>query len=102
MFCLIFSYQSLHSQIKFGPKAGINLSKITIKNSAVAINPETLVGFHVGGIYEIPLKGNFVLQPAFLYSSKGSKYTYNGTELSVSPGFLEIPVNAAFKFNFGI
>ena len=52
-------------------------------------------------ITEIPIEGNFVLQPALLYSSKGSKYSYFGEDMTISPGFLEIPVYAAYKFDLG-
>jgi hypothetical protein len=99
---LIFSITNIQAQIKFGPKAGLNLSKMTVKVAGIDTQPETLAGFHVGVISEIPVKGNFVLQPSFIYSGKGSKYSYNGIEVSISPGFLEIPVNAAWKFNLGI
>jgi hypothetical protein len=99
--CLALSVTNIQAQIKFGPKVGINLSTMTLKNSGIAIDPKTMVGFHVGVISEIPLKGNFVLQPALLYSSKGTKYSFMGEETSISPGFLEIPVNATYKFDLG-
>jgi hypothetical protein len=101
MVCLIFSVTIMQAQIKFGPKAGLNLSTMTLKNSGIAVDPKTLVGFHVGVISEIPLKGNFVLQPALLYSSKGSKYSFGGEDMSISPGFIELPVNAVYKFDIG-
>jgi Outer membrane protein beta-barrel domain len=99
--CLMLSVTNMQAQIRFGPKVGLNLSKMTLKNSGIAADPKTLVGFHIGVISEIPLKGNFVLQPALLYSSKGSKYSFMGEEESISPGFLEIPVNATYKFDLG-
>ena len=99
--CLLFSVTSMQAQIKFGAKAGLNLSTMTLKNSGISIDPKTLVGFHVGVISEIPIEGNFVLQPALLYSSKGSKYSYYGEDVTISPGFLEIPVYAAYKFDLG-
>jgi hypothetical protein len=99
--CLMFFVASVQAQIKFGPKVGLNLSTMTLKNSGIAADPKTLVGFHVGVISDIPVKGNFSLQPALLYSGKGSKYSFAGEELSMSPSFIEIPVNAAYKFEVG-
>jgi hypothetical protein len=101
MSCLMVLVTSIQAQIKFGPKAGLNLSTMTLKNSGIALDPKTLVGFHIGVLSEIPLEGNFVLQPALLFSSKGSKYSYYGTDESISPSFIEIPVNAAYKFDLG-
>jgi len=99
--CLMFTVINIQAQIKYGPKIGLNLSTMTLKSGGVAADPTTLVGFHVGVITEIPIKGNFVLQPALLFSSKGSKYSFLGEEVSISPGFLEIPVNAVYKFDVG-
>ncbi|MDO9255962.1 MAG: porin family protein [Bacteroidales bacterium] len=48
---------------------------------------------------EIPLKENFVLQPGILYSAKGSKYSVGEEDMTISPGFIEIPVNALYKFD---
>jgi hypothetical protein len=101
LICLMCVVTSIQAQIKFGPKVGLNLSTMTLKNSGVALDPKTLVGFHIGVISEIPISGNFVLQPALLYSSKGSKYSFLGEETSISPDFLEIPVNVAYKFDLG-
>jgi hypothetical protein len=101
LFCLTFAVTSVQAQVKFGAKVGLNLSTMTLKNSGIAMDPKALVGFHVGVISEIPLTENFVLQPALLYSSKGSKYSFVGEEVSISPGFIELPVNAAYKFDIG-
>ena len=97
----MFAVTNMQAQIKFGPKVGLNLSTMTYKSFGIAYDPKTLVGFNFGVISEIPLSGNLVLQPCILYSAKGSKYSVLSEETTVSPSFLEIPVNVVYKFDLG-
>lgn len=103
--CFLFVAASLQAQIKVGPVAGLNLSKMTLKTSGIGIDPKTLVGFHFGAMAEFPLSGSLVLQPAILYSGKGSSYEIDFGEeiynLKIAPGFIEVPVFAAYKFDLG-
>lgn len=99
--CFIFVVTYTNAQIKFGPKAGLNLSTMTLKASGLSIDPKTMVGFNVGVILEITLKDNFILQPGVLFSTKGSKYSVLGSDMSISPSFLEIPINGLYKFDLG-
>ena len=96
-FMLIAGYAQ--AQVKFGPKVGLNLSTMTLKVSGIGIDPKTVVGFNAGFVSEITLKGNFVLQPGVMFSKKGSKYSVESYDLSIFPGFFEIPVNAMYKFD---
>jgi Outer membrane protein beta-barrel domain len=98
---LMLSITNVQAQIKFGPEAGVNLSTMTLKTMGLSIDPKTLVGFHVGGVFDIPLKGSLSLQPAILYSSKGSKFSVGGEDMSIAPGFIEVPVNLAYSFEAG-
>jgi len=103
--CFLFVAASLQAQMKFGPVAGLNLSKMTLKSSGVGFDPKTLVGFHFGVMAEFPLSGGLVLQPAILYSGKGSSYEFDFGEevyeLKIAPAFIEVPVYAAYKFDLG-
>lgn len=103
--CLMFVVTNIQAQIKFGPKVGLNLSTMTLKNMGISLDPKILVGFNVGVVSEIPLSGNLSLQPAVLYSAKGSKYSVTISEVTaeaeIAPSFIEIPVNAVYKFDLG-
>ena len=92
----------MQAQIKIGPKVGLNLSTAKLSMMGISLDEKTLVGFHVGILSEIPLSGNFYLQPAILYSTKGSKYSFMSEEFQVSPSFIEIPVNVVYKFDLGV
>jgi hypothetical protein len=95
--CLMFVFSNMQAQVKFGPKVGVNLSTMTMSYSGVSIDPKTLIGFHAGVISEIPIIGNLALQPGILYSVKGTKIDFLGVEGSISPGYIEIPVNVAYS-----
>ena len=100
--CLMFAFSNMQAQIKFGLKAGLNLSTMTLKGLGISIDPKTLVGFNVGVVSEITLSGNLCLQPAVLYSAKGSKFSVMSEEFQISPSFIEIPVNVVYKFDLGV
>jgi len=74
---------------------------MTLKYSGISLDPKTMAGFHIGVVSEVPLAGNLFLQPGVLYSTKGSKYSIAGVDMSISPSFLEIPVNGLYKFDLG-
>jgi hypothetical protein len=57
-------------EVKFGVKAGLNMSSIQGGYYSGAIKP----GFHIGGLAEIKLNDKFAIQPELLYSLKGSDY----------------------------
>jgi hypothetical protein len=101
----VFVFTGLPAQMTFGPKAGINLSTMTLESSGISMDPRMLMGFHIGMISEIQLTGNLVLQPGVLYSSKGSRYeiTFQQTvfKYTLAPNYIEIPLNAAYSFEPG-
>lgn len=88
----------MSAQMKSGYRFGLNLTTMTIKTKGIASKPETPMGVHFGGNYEIPLKGNFSLLSGFLFSSKGSDYKIDSIDFSLAPTYIEIPVNLAYNF----
>ncbi|MBK7713266.1 MAG: PorT family protein [Bacteroidales bacterium] len=102
---IMFAVTGVQAQVKFGPKAGVNLSTMTLKSSGLSLDPKMLIGFHAGIISEIGLTENLKLQPGILFSSKGSKYELSlleqAFELTMSPGVIEVPVNVLYSFGAG-
>jgi hypothetical protein len=95
---LMIAFTDLSAQIKPGYVFGVNLSTITLKTKDISSNPETPAGIHFGGYFEIPVKGNFTLQPRLLLSAKGSNFQVDTLEYSLSPIYIEVPVIAVFSF----
>ncbi|MGD0756038.1 MAG: porin family protein [Bacteroidales bacterium] len=95
---LMVSFTDVQAQIKPGYIFGLNLSTITLKTKGISSRPETPAGIHFGGFLEIPVIGNFTLQPGLLLSAKGSNFKIDSTEFSLAPVYLEIPVIAVYSF----
>lgn len=100
IFCLFVAI-SVQAQIKFGPKIGLNLSTMTLKQSGISYDSKTRAGLHLGLIGEMPLQNNFNIQTGFFFSMKGSKFSGSSSDLTISPNYLEIPVNALYKYELG-
>lgn len=98
---MMFVINDSQAQVRFGPKVGLNLSNMTLTLSGLAYDPVGETGVNFGIVSEIPLKNNIVLQPGILYTQKGASYTYSGSELSILPTYIEIPVNAMCKSSMG-
>jgi hypothetical protein len=83
LFILAFFLTTAHAQLKFGVKAGLSSSSITMKDIEAGVeNPdyedlkmtagEAMVGFHVGVISRIEIASIF-LQPELYFNSSGGK-----------------------------
>ena len=57
------------SDIRFGAKAGLNISTLG-GDSALSLDPK--LGFHLGGLLEIPFTDDIIIQPEALISLQGS------------------------------
>ena len=84
-----FTQQSIAQDIEFGAKAGLNISNFTGGDA----DRNSLVGFHVGFISEIPLSEKFSLQPELLYSTQGSEAQ---DVVKIKVDYLAIPVMAKY------
>jgi len=95
---LTITFPELHSQVRTGYVFGLNLSTIALKNNEVSYDGTTPAGFHFGGFCELPLNDNFAFKPAFLFSAKGTDYKIDTLEYSLSPIYIEVPVNMVCSF----
>ena len=84
---------------KLGFKGGANFSNLYIDD----VNDENMkVGFNAGIYAKIPVASWFSLQPELIYSSKGTKATYNNPilgsgEYRFNLGYIEVPVLGVFN-----
>lgn len=81
--------QTNAQDIQFGAKAGLNVSNF----SGGDADRNSLIGFHVGFISEIPFSAKFSLQPELLYSRQGSEAQ---DVLKVKVDYLAIPIMAKY------
>jgi hypothetical protein len=95
---LLVAFTKMDAQIRPGYIFGLNVSNMTLKANGISYDPETLVAVHFGGSVEIPVTENFAFQPGLLFSAKGSNYKINTLEYTISPVYIEVPVNVLFSF----
>jgi hypothetical protein len=92
------AFTEMNAQLRVGYVFGMNLSTMTLKSNGINYDMETPAGFHFGGFVEFPLTDNFALRPALLFTAKGSNYEIDSLEVTLSPIYIEVPVNALCSF----
>jgi hypothetical protein len=111
LFAILMAFISIQvqGQIKFGVRAGMNLARMAIHNIPDGYDLKTFISFQTGGIAEYSINEVFALESGVLINGKGFKMedkesssgmTLKST-LTMTPVYLEIPVNASCKVNIG-
>lgn len=100
----IFAFTTAQSQeVRFGAKLGLNMASIG-GDAGYGLGGSfgNRTSFHIGGFAEIPLTGDFALQPEILYSSEGAGYSVGwisvGSDLKLD--YIRIPVLAKYNMPF--
>ena len=116
----VFAFGFANAQeIKFGAKAGLNLSTIKVtlpsQDGEIVKNPDNkmTVGFHIGGFAEIGITEKFSFQPELLFSTQGVRFessdsyssnfggfTYSNSFVSkttTKTSYINLPLLAKFK-----
>lgn len=107
IFCFIAtSFFSFGQSVRFGVKAGLNLSDQAINSLGMPVKSSNITGFHAGGIFDFEFMGISV-QPGVFYSQKGYQYNQalsNGSQTLQNPvigkiqlNYLEVPLNLLYK-----
>lgn len=78
------------SKVSWNVKAGINLSNWTGGDTD---GTDAKIGFKVGGGMEYAFDKTWSLQPSLFFTTKGTKETSMGEDLTVNQVYLELPVN---------
>lgn len=98
IFTLILTAAQVNAQeFSFGAKAGLNIANIG-GSTYYGYGYGSLgsfgskVGFHLGGVAEVPITDKIAVQPELLYSSQGSKWSYgsNGEDLKLD--YVNLPI----------
>lgn len=106
-FLFLTTIQFISAQAKVGIIAGANFSNAYVENENGDIqNTKIIPGIRVGLTFDIPVIGNFYIQPAAVYSQKGFKQNSNwfsgiDNEFEATVSYIEVPVNLLFKPEVG-
>jgi len=79
------------SDIRFGAKAGFNISTLG-GSSTLSFDPK--LGFHLGGVLEIPFTDDIIIQPEALISLQGSGGFFQD---DLNFWYLNVPVIAKYN-----
>lgn len=83
------SGSGMSGEVKFGPKAGLNIASLSGLD-----NTKSLLGFHVGGFAEIMISDKFAVQPEVLYSMQGAEADQGDGKINLD--YIAIPVMAKY------
>ena len=80
------------AQVKFGGKAGLNLSSFSGDD---AENVKAKVGFNIGALAEIPVGTNFSVKPELVFSTQGAK-AEDLDDAKFNLNYLNVPLLAKY------
>lgn len=95
---LMIAFTGVNAQIKARYMGGLHMSTMALNIKGLSSNPTTPFGFHFGWTFEIPVIGGFKFEPGVLFSAKGTDYKVDSVDHSLSPIYIEVPVNAFYTF----
>ncbi|MGY4539473.1 hypothetical protein ACVW0P_003907 [Mucilaginibacter sp. UYNi724] len=104
----VSAFSIANAQTKFGIKAGMSLSNVTDKaENGDKASTQSLPGLLIGLSADVPLAGNFYIQPALLYTRKGFKQESGGfygsaTNFKVRADYIDLPVTFLYKPKLGM
>jgi hypothetical protein len=93
------------SQVRFGVRGGLNLASQNANIGGIAVSSGTLVSFHAGLVLDAPLTESISIQPALLYSVKGSgessstSGSVTTSSAKASFNYLEVPIDILYNIN---
>lgn len=91
------------SQISFGVKGGLNLTKTVYNNLPIGFTsdnePSWTSGLHIGVYGQVKLSENLSIIPELQFSQRGYKVTYAVTKINSSVGisYLELPILLSYR-----
>lgn len=111
LFLLLFLLVTVCSQaqVKWGVKAGWNMSAALIKDDYGYTKVKLRPGFNIGGTADLPISEKVFVQPALLFTTKGfgmdqasgNTYLEGLDKIHFTPYYLELPINLVYRPRIG-
>lgn len=99
---------TISAQIRFGIRAGANLSNLYTSDSNTGLNSDQYkgkFGYHLGGMMEYSLSDMFSIQPELMYLNHGANLKKENSFLMkdghITLNTLQLPLNLKAQFNMG-
>lgn len=99
--------QHANAQTKVGLRAGVTYSNLHIKDDAdKKTSTQSVPGIQIGLTVDVPLTGNFYIQPGLIYARRGFKQEKEsslgyGFNFEVKAEYVEIPVTFLYQPKWG-
>jgi len=87
--CVFAGSFSYAQDLKFGAKAGLNLTNIVGDDVE---DVDMKAGLYFGGFMNVSLNDQLSFQPELLYSAQGWKEDFEGEDLKIKTSYLNIPM----------
>lgn len=87
----------LQAQIKSGYVFGVNFSTLNLQTKGTYSDLQTKGGINLGLFFELPITRRFSFQPKLMFSAKGTDYKIDSVQYSLSPVYIEVPLNIGFR-----
>lgn len=97
---LYFVFNAQSQEVRFGIKLGPNFS--SVGGDGENANGDLKVGFHFGGVWDIPFTTKFSLQPEGLISREVFEYGVESDTRNVNSTYLRIPILAKYYLFKGL
>jgi len=93
----LFAFSS-NAQIRFGVQLGANMANLTGDVSDNSMK----IGIHGGAFVRLNINDNLAVEPAVLYSMKGTKYDILDETANLKMDYVEIPINLKYMMESGL
>lgn len=91
-------FTGLNAQVRWGIKAGGNISKVSMKVDSEKVNGiGTRFGFHFGGVMEYSFDPSFAIQPELLFMNNGSSIKEGEEKGNIKLNQIQVPINLKYK-----
>lgn len=101
---LLLGTMAVNAQIRFGAKAGVNLSKINIDytNLAQIAEESSITSYHLGGYIEFKALPKLFIQPGLELHGLGGKVSTTPDEEETNLMYLRLPLNVVTRLGLGL
>lgn len=87
------------AQVRPGIIGGLNAASYSETVGTTTYSSSAILGYHIGGLLDIPINDHFLIQPQLLFSLKGGE---NQNDVKFLIHQVQIPVLVEYKLHLGI
>ena len=99
---VVFLSNAAIAQVSFGLKAGYNAASVNSSDPEITEDGKTLSGFNLGGLMNVPVKGNLSFQTGLTIGTKGVSIKHEGHADKYKFTAVDIPLNLVLNTKNGL